>query len=208
MELFRLHGVELKRSTSYHPQTNGQSEVVNHFLETYLRCFSSGNPKTWAKWLAWAEFWYNTTYHTSLKSTPFKALYGRDPPPLIRFEGQNTPMDALEQLLEDRDAMLDDLRMNLIRAQQKMRDQANKNRANVEFKEGDLVYLKLKPYRQQSLARRRYEKLAARFYGPYKILQRVGKVAYKLDLPPTATIHPVFHVSLLHSAYGIPSNPT
>lgn len=89
-----------------------------------------------------------------------------------------------------------------------MRDQANKNRANVEFKEGDLVYLKLKPYRQQSLARRRYEKLAARFYGPYKILQRLGKVAYKLVLPPTTTIHPVFHVSLLRSAYDIPSNPT
>ncbi|KAL4558872.1 hypothetical protein LXL04_037076 [Taraxacum kok-saghyz] len=89
-----------------------------------------------------------------------------------------------------------------------MKVQADKKRTEVEFKEGEIVYLKLKPYRQQSLARRKFEKLAARYYGPYKVLQKVGKVAYNLELPPTASIHPVFHVSLLRPAFGSPLQPT
>lgn len=83
-ELFKLHGTELKKSTSYHPQTDGQLEIVNKSLEIYLRCFIGGKPNTWAKWLHWVEFSYNTSPHTSTKLSPFKALYGRDPPHLVR----------------------------------------------------------------------------------------------------------------------------
>lgn len=79
-ELFKLQGTKLKRSTSYHPQTDGQSEIVNKSLETYLRCFAEGKQKAWAKWLSWAEFSYNTSPHCATKMSPFKALYGRGPP--------------------------------------------------------------------------------------------------------------------------------
>ncbi|KAH9650018.1 hypothetical protein KPL70_026202 [Citrus sinensis] len=208
-ELFKLQGTTLKRSTAYHPQSDGQTEVVNRCLETYLRCFASGKPRSWARWLAWAEYWYNTSFHSSTRCTPFRALYGRDPPPLIRYEQGAASVSLVEQLMEDRDAILDDLRMQLLRAQQRMKLQADQKRHHVEFHAGDLVFLKLRPYRQRSLAQRKFEKLAARYYGPFKVLQRIGKVAYKLELPQTAKLHPVFHVSQLRAALGVsPFSPT
>jgi hypothetical protein len=78
-----------------------------------------------------------------------------------------------------------------------MKAQADKNRTKRSFEEGQLVYLKLQPYLQSSVVSRTHQKLSFRYYGPYKILQKVGKVAYRLDLPPDAKIHLVVHVSLL-----------
>ena len=124
-ELFKLQGTTLKRSTAYHPQSDGQTEVVNRCLETYLRCFTSGKPQSWARWLAWAEYWYNTSFYSSTRYTPFRALYGRDPPPLIRYEQGVASISLVEQLMEDRDAILDDLRMQLLHAQQRMKLQAD-----------------------------------------------------------------------------------
>lgn len=62
-ELFKLHGTTLKRNTSYHPQTDAQTENVNKGLETYLRCFVGSKPREWSKWLMWAEYSYNTSPH-------------------------------------------------------------------------------------------------------------------------------------------------
>lgn len=76
-------GTRLNRSTAYHPQSDGQTEVVNRGLETYLRCFCGEKPKEWVEWVHWAEFWYNTTYQRSLGVTPFQAIYDQPPPPLI-----------------------------------------------------------------------------------------------------------------------------
>jgi hypothetical protein len=78
-ELFRLLDTQLCTSSSYHAPTGGQSERVDQCLETYLRCAVSSTPKPWLKWLPLAELWYNSSYHTSLKCSPFKALYEMDP---------------------------------------------------------------------------------------------------------------------------------
>ena len=75
-ELFRLSGVELRISSTYHPQSDGQTERVNQCMETFLRCFANAVPSKWFDWLHLAEFWYNTTWHSSLQQSPFQALYG------------------------------------------------------------------------------------------------------------------------------------
>lgn len=116
-EIFKLHGAELKRSTSYHPQIDGQTEIVNKALETYLRCFMGGQPRTWAKWLHWAEYSYNTSPHLSTKFAPFQVVYAREPPSLIRIGRGQTVVNSLDEMLQERDAILDDLHVNLMRAQ-------------------------------------------------------------------------------------------
>jgi transposase InsO family protein len=78
-ELFRLTGTELQMSITYHPQTDGQTERVNQCLEGYLHCAVHASPVKWKDWLSLAEYWYNTSYHSSLGKTPFEVLYAHEP---------------------------------------------------------------------------------------------------------------------------------
>jgi hypothetical protein len=83
--LFKIQGTQLLLNTTYHPQTDGQIEVVNKCLETYLRCFSLEQKNQWDQWLPLAEWWYNTSYHIATRMTPFEEEYGQNPPSLISY---------------------------------------------------------------------------------------------------------------------------
>ncbi|RVW31621.1 Transposon Tf2-11 polyprotein [Vitis vinifera] len=201
-EFFTMSGTQLKLSSAYHPQTDGQTEVVNRCLEQYLRCFVHQWPRKWFSYLSWAEYWYNTTYHCSTGMTPFQALYGRLPPSIPHYADGLSRVNEVDQSLLTRDEVLQQLKMNLELAATRMKHVADQKRKEVEFQIGDLVLLKLHPYRQHSVFKRAHQKLANRFYGPFPVEQKLGKVAYRLSLPPEAKIHPVFHVSLLKKYVG------
>ena len=112
-EFFTMQGSSLCFSSRYHPQTDGQTEVFNRCLETYLRCFCSLQPKKWANWLPWAEYSYNTSYHSSTKMTPYEVLYGQPPPILPAYEKGTTRVDSLDQALHEKNRMLALLKTNL-----------------------------------------------------------------------------------------------
>ena len=107
------------------------------------------------------------------------------------------PGNEAGMLLSDRKQHLDKIKEHLARAQNRMKMQADKNRKEMVFHVGEQVLLKLQPYAQSSLVNRPCHKLAYKYFGPYKIVERIGEVAYKLDLPYSSLIHPVFHVSQL-----------
>jgi hypothetical protein len=116
-ELMRLMGTKLHMTSAFHPQSDGQTEAANRVIVMYLRCFTGDRPRQWLHWLPWAEYTYNTAYQTSLRDTPFRVMYGREPPSIRSYEPGETRVAAVARDMEAREAFLEEVRYRLEQAQ-------------------------------------------------------------------------------------------
>ncbi|GKC68365.1 transposon Tf2-2 polyprotein [Tanacetum coccineum] len=196
----------LLHSTAYHSQTDGQAEAVNRILEQYLRCFASDKPYSWKKFLLWAEYWYNTAVYSSTNMTPYKAVFGRDPPSHLDYLSGTTLNKSVDTTLSIREELIEELRNNLKHAQYKYKKFADAKRRDEQFNEGDLMFIKLQPHRQSFVAQRHNQKLGRRYFGLFLIVKKIGVVAYQVELPAHAKVHNVFHVSLLKRFHSYLTN--
>jgi transposase InsO family protein len=188
-------GTKAQMSTAFHPCTDGQSERTNQTMEQVLRGFVDARQQNWVTLLPMLEFAYNNSVHASYGNTPFYLLYGVHP---------RAPIDEALQLPNAASPLNDahaEHRAAVMLAQQLLRDaqkqyaaQYNRRRRAVQFEKGQLVLLNAK---NLSWPEGVSKKLVPKFLGPFKIAAVLGAVNYRLELPSTLQVHPVFHVSLL-----------
>lgn len=189
-------------STTYHPQSDDQTEVLNRILEQYLRAFVHNQPSQWGKFLSLAEWCYNITTHSSTKLTSYEVTYGKPPPSVPNYMSGSSHVDVVDFMQVSRQETFRFLKKKLKHAQASMKKIVDAHHKDVIFVVGVWVYVKLRPYRQSSISDNKYHELGKRYFGPYKIVERVGPVAYKLALPESSKIHHVFHCSLLKPHFG------
>jgi transposase InsO family protein len=185
--------IKRKLSTSFHPQTDGQTERQNQTLEQYLRGYINYQQDDWVRFLPMAEFAYNNSKHSVIGVSPFYAYTGTHPSMGVRDEPG--PIDV--PTASDRATQLNQVRQDLeahwkktVGDQARYHNRTHKARA---YSVGDEVWLAGKNIRTL----RPSKKLDFKFHGPFKITEAIGTQAYRLDLPAHLRIHPVFHVSLL-----------
>ncbi|GJS32946.1 putative reverse transcriptase domain-containing protein [Tanacetum coccineum] len=172
-------GTQLDISTAYHPQTDGQSERTIQTLEDMLRACVIDFGKGWDRYLPLVEFSYNNSYHTSIKAAPFEALYGQK---------CRSPVCWAEK------------RIQAVRDRQK--SYADRRRKPLKFQAGDKVMLKVSPWKWVIRFGKR-GKINPRYIGPFKILAKVGTVAYRLELSERLSqLHSTFHVSNLKKCFS------
>nr|GFA29150.1 putative reverse transcriptase domain-containing protein [Tanacetum cinerariifolium] len=190
-------GTKLNMSITYHPETDGQSERTIQILEDMLRACVMDFSSSWDTHLPLVEFLYNNSYHKSIKCAPFEALYGRKCRSLViwteigesQLIGPEIVQETTEKIFQIKE------RLKTVRSRQK--SYADKRRKPLEFKVEDRVLLKVSPWKGVVRFRKKV-KLAPWYVGPFKIMKRVGQVAYPLKLSQELScIHDTFHVSNL-----------
>lgn len=191
--LYDLLGIESSFSTAFHPQTDGQSERVNQYLEQYLRAFVSYQQDNWASLLPMAEFAYNNSVNSSTGYTPFFANNARHPRFLPKAV-TNVQVPAAEERASALAQIQEELKSNMAIAAERVKYFYDKHVAEQpSFEEGSKVWLRSDNVKTT----RPTKKLDHKLLGPFTVVKKLSSLTYKLELPPTMKNHPVFHVGLL-----------
>ncbi|GJU36043.1 putative reverse transcriptase domain-containing protein [Tanacetum coccineum] len=195
-------GTSLDMSTAYHPQTDGQSERTIQTLKDMLRACVIDFGNGWVKHLPLVEFSYNNSYHASIKAAPFEALYGRKcRSPVCWAEVGEVQLTGPEIVQETTEKIIQ-VKQRMQAARDRQKSYADLKRKPMEFEVGDKVMLKVSPWKGVVRFGKR-GKLNPRFVGPFKVIKRVGDVAYKLELPEELSrVHNTFHVSNLKKCHA------
>jgi hypothetical protein len=200
-------GTKLSFSTTYHPQMGGQTKRVNQILEDMLRACVLSYGAKWEDCLPFAEFSYNNSYQASLQMAPFEALYGRKCRTPLNWSETGESQVFGPDVIKEAEEQVQLIRNRLKAAQSRQKGYADSRRRPLTFQAGDFVYLRVTPLKGMQ----RFHvkgKLAPRYIGPYKVLERHGEMSYKLELPPKlCEFHDVFHVSQLRKCLQAPNMP-
>ncbi|GKB31612.1 putative reverse transcriptase domain-containing protein [Tanacetum coccineum] len=189
-------------STAYHPQTDGQSERTIQTLEDMLRACAIDFGKGWVNHLPLVEFSYNNSYHASIKAAPFEALYGRKCRSPVCWTEVGEAQILGPELIQETTEKIVQIKQRMQAARDRQKSYADLKRKPMEFQVGDKVMLKVSPWKGVVRFGKR-GKLNPRYVGPFKVLEKVGEVAYKLELPEELSrVHNTFHVSNLKKCYA------
>jgi hypothetical protein len=192
--VFKALHIEQNLSTAFHPRTDGQTERVNSILEQYLRCYIDYQQTDWSSLLPVAEFAYNNTTHSSTKVTPFFANFGYHPKFTVTIPRVTKGNIPLQDRIKSFQNLYSEMKVNIQSAiDRHARHFDTKAMPQPEFKIGDQVWLDARNLRTSRPVR----KLDYKRVGPFHVLEKIGTRSYRLDLPKTMKIHPVFHVRLL-----------
>ncbi|GJV28099.1 putative reverse transcriptase domain-containing protein [Tanacetum coccineum] len=195
-------GTDISMSTAYHPETDGQSERTIQTLEDMLRACVIDFGKGWVKHLPLAEFSYNNSYHASIKAAPYEALYGRKCRSPVCWAEVGEAQLTGPELIQETTEKIVLIKQRMQAAQDRQKSYADRKRKPMEFEVGDRVMLKVSPWKGVVRFGKR-GKLNPRYVGPFKVLAKVGKVAYRLELPQELSrVHHTFHVSNLKKCYA------
>nr|GFA98796.1 putative reverse transcriptase domain-containing protein [Tanacetum cinerariifolium] len=189
-------------STAYHQETDGQSERTIQTLEDMLRAYAIDFGKGWVNHLPLVEFSYNNNYHATIKATSFKALYGRKCHSPVCWTEVREAQILGPELIQETTEKIVQIKQRMQAAHDRQKSYADLKRKPMEFQVRDKVMLKVSPWKGVVRFGKR-GKLNPRYVGPFKVLERIRDVAYKLDLPEELSrVHNTFHVSNLKKCHA------